>query len=579
MPPTEPRSAAPRLRAAARPRRPPLWRWPAALACLALLVLLAPPSHAAEQRRVLILYSLGSDAASVWQSLLRRGLEAELADKPLAFPAGVFEERFDAVRLGEERAAAAMEQYLTIKYGDLKFDTVITENYVAARFLSARPRLFPGARRIYLNHGRRGWQPSDGVGYEVRADFQHAIGVIPRFIPSVRRVVVIGDGTEQVQDRLSEARSVAAGYQGQLVFEFWDRLSFEQLYRQARALDEDSAIFLMGSYHDVNGAVARPVDIAHALAATTRAPIFANLESLVVPGVVGGYVVSGERIGRAIGRILQQQAPDIAGIPGYVFDYPTARRFHLQDPPANAQWRNRPTSIWDLYLWQIVGSLTLIGLEALLITALVLALRGRRQSMAALDDEHKQLEARVSQRTLELLEANTKLEQLATTDPLTGIGNRRRMTDQINAELERCRRFQHPLSLLMFDIDHFKLVNDTYGHDAGDRAIVAVAKALADGIRSIDMASRFGGEEFVVLMPETEIAVAALAAERLRMEIAALAIIGDKGEQITLTISVGVGAAAPDGVQDSVSSLLIRADRALYEAKNTGRNRVVCAAP
>jgi diguanylate cyclase (GGDEF)-like protein len=151
------------------------------------------------------------------------------------------------------------------------------------------------------------------------------------------------------------------------------------------------------------------------------------------------------------------------------------------------------------------------------------------------------------------------------------------MTEQINKELERSRRFRHPLSLLMVDIDHFKNVNDVYGHEAGDRAIVAVSRALAGGMRSIDMASRFGGEEFVLLMPETDINVAGSAAERLRADVAALCIAGDKGERITLTISIGVAASHPESdAPDSASSLLSRADKALYQAKHEGRDRVVC---
>jgi diguanylate cyclase (GGDEF)-like protein len=297
----------------------------------------------------------------------------------------------------------------------------------------------------------------------------------------------------------------------------------------------------------------------------------------VLPGVAGGYVVSGERIGRAIGRILQQKEPDIAGIPGYVFDYPTVQRLHLQNIPPTAQLLNRPQIIWEQYLWQIIAGLSLIGLEGILISALVLALRSRRQMLTALHDERKQLEERVLQRTMELQIANDKLEQLATTDPLTGIGNRRRMTEQINKELERSRRFKHPLSLLMLDIDHFKTVNDSYGHEAGDRALIAVSKILAAGMRSVDMASRFGGEEFVLLMPETDIQVAGNAAERLRAQIAALQIPGDGGEMITLTISIGVAASDTHGTPDTASSLLSRADKALYRAKHGGRDRVVCA--
>ncbi|MYM66383.1 diguanylate cyclase [Pseudoduganella sp. FT55W] len=558
-------------RLVASPLRP-FWR--GVLLC-ALLLWLHGAALAAE-RKVLVLYSLGSDASSAWQTLLRKGLSAELEQQDAAPRPNIFEERFDAVRVGDEHAIASMEPYLRAKYAGVKFDAIITENYVAARFLSERPDLFRGVPRHYVNHSRLGWQPSDGTGYQIQANYGLTIGIIPRVAPQVKRVVVIGDGTDRIQESVRAVRQAARAHEGKLAFEYWQNLSYEEMYRQAGQLQPGSAIFLLPTYHDRTGERRRPIDTARKLAAITQVPIFTNWEAIVVPGVVGGYVVSAERIGRAIADIMMQRTPDIAGIPGYIFDYGAVQRFHLQDIPKTAQLLNRPQSVLEQYWWQIVAGLTLIVLQGILISALVVSLRSRRQTLRALNQERDQLEAHVTQRTLELMVANTKLEQQATTDPLTGIGNRRRMTEQINKELERSRRFRHPLSLLMADIDHFKNVNDIYGHEAGDRTLVAVARALAGGMRSIDMASRFGGEEFVLLMPETELDVARAAAERLRADIAALRIEGDNGETITLTISIGVASSDPQGTMDSASSLLSRADKALYQAKHEGRDRVIC---
>lgn len=545
---------------------------------LPLLLILAPAlSRAGTERNVLVLYSLGAGTASAWQTLIHKGLTEELVRQKASYPAGLFEERFDAVRVGDQAALAAMEPYLRAKYANIKFDTIITENYVAARFLSERPDLFPGVPRHYLNHGRIDWRPKDGTAYQIEADFGHAIGIMPRVVPRLRHVVVIGDGSDRIQESMRQVRKVAAGYASQLTFDYWDNLSFDQMTRQAALLQAGSAIFLLPAYHDGVGERRRPVDIARKLAGVAQVPIFTNWEAMVTPGVAGGYVVSGERVGRAIASIVLRQEPDVVNIPGYVFDYGAAQRFHLQNIPPTAQWRNRPQSIVEQYWWQILTGATLLVLQALLISALIVSLRSRRRTLCALNDERNQLEKRVLERTLELSAANTKLEQLATTDPLTGIGNRRRMTEQINKELERSRRTLHPLSLLMVDIDHFKDVNDDYGHEAGDRAIVAVSKALAGGMRSIDMASRFGGEEFVLLMPETHMDVAGHAAERLRADVAALHIIGDDGERIALTISIGVAVSDPNGALDSASSLLSRADKALYRAKHEGRDRVVCS--
>jgi diguanylate cyclase (GGDEF)-like protein len=236
---------------------------------------------------------------------------------------------------------------------------------------------------------------------------------------------------------------------------------------------------------------------------------------------------------------------------------------------------NRPHNVWELYRWQIIMAGGLIVLEGLLITALVLSLRSRRRAMHELACERSSLEDRILQRTLELLQANRKLEELATTDPLTGIANRRKMTEQVAQELERARRFHHPLSLLMVDIDHFKRINDTYGHEVGDQAIIQTATLLTANLRAVDMVARFGGEEFVLLMPETPVAVAMHAAERLREQASKLRVKAEDGSDVELTISIGVAAAEPYAAPDTPSSLLVRSDKALYRAKKEGRNRVV----
>ncbi|SFU87487.1 diguanylate cyclase [Pseudoduganella namucuonensis] len=547
------------------------------LACLLLAVTLAAPAMAAEERKVLVLYSLGSDSASVWQAMVHKGLYDELGKKTWGEPPSIFEERFDAIRVGDKPSLDSMGPYLKTKYAEVKLDAVVTENYLAATFLHSHPELFPGVPRYYVNHGRKNWRPKDGEALEVVPDYVRMLGVITRVAPHTRRVVVVGDRSPRVQEWIAGARDAARPYGKILTVDYWDNQSFDELYRRAALLSGDTAILMFATYGDNTGAKGLPAVVARKLAAVAQVPVFTHVESLVLPGIAGGYVLSGENIGRVIANVLQGQRPDLGAVQRYVFDFPTAERHQLRHIPPGAVLLNRPQGVWELYRWQIILGLTLIVMEGVLITALVMALRSRRRTMTALNDERNNLEDRVLQRTLELLMANNKLEQLATTDPLTGIANRRKMTEQISKELERARRFRHPLSLLMVDIDHFKRINDTYGHDIGDRAIVAVASMLASSMRSIDMVARFGGEEFVLLMPETDIDVAGNAAERLRDAAARLRIEVDGGLKITLTISIGVAATRPQEAPDSPSSLLMRADKALYRAKNEGRDRVVLA--
>jgi two-component system cell cycle response regulator len=165
-----------------------------------------------------------------------------------------------------------------------------------------------------------------------------------------------------------------------------------------------------------------------------------------------------------------------------------------------------------------------------------------------------------------------ELRHLATTDPLTGLANRREFLASAERELVRVRRYDRPATVLMFDIDHFKRINDTHGHAAGDEALRHVAAICRDLLRESDIVGRLGGEEFGILLPETDVPSAREAAERLRQALARAEIPRPDGGILRLTASIGIAACvAGDG---SIEQALSRADDALYRAKGNGRNRV-----
>jgi len=167
--------------------------------------------------------------------------------------------------------------------------------------------------------------------------------------------------------------------------------------------------------------------------------------------------------------------------------------------------------------------------------------------------------------------------EMAITDPLTGLHNRRYMESHLGTLAEQASTRNKPLALMMIDIDFFKVINDTYGHDAGDDVLREFAVRIRKSIRGIDLACRYGGEEFVIVMPETDIHVAGLVAERLRRSIAGESFAVNKGaKRIEVTISIGL--ATLDRKGEPVADVLKRADTALYRAKHDGRNRVVSAA-
>jgi two-component system, cell cycle response regulator len=168
---------------------------------------------------------------------------------------------------------------------------------------------------------------------------------------------------------------------------------------------------------------------------------------------------------------------------------------------------------------------------------------------------------------------NRRLEALATTDPLTRVLNRRALLDRLTAEVDRARRFSSSLSLLLLDVDHFKHINDTCGHLAGDSVLRQLGGLLEDAIRKVDIVARYGGEEFVAILPETAIEGGVTFAERLRERIAGQAFDVGAEHPVHLTVSVGI-ATFPSPRVASTEDLFARADEALYRAKSGGRNQV-----
>ncbi|SDA47278.1 PAS domain S-box-containing protein/diguanylate cyclase (GGDEF) domain-containing protein [Pseudomonas sp. NFACC15-1] len=171
----------------------------------------------------------------------------------------------------------------------------------------------------------------------------------------------------------------------------------------------------------------------------------------------------------------------------------------------------------------------------------------------------------------QLQAANAQLQRLSSTDQLTGLYNRGHWESNLKAAFARYQRYGHALSLVMLDIDHFKRVNDTYGHQAGDKVIEHVARLLHEHVRESDVAGRYGGEEFGVVLSDTDKAGAQIFAERLRKAIEALEV---QFNDQTIRFTVSLGVADLSQPSNDHAELIARADQALYTSKKTGRNRV-----
>ncbi|MBF0093689.1 MAG: GGDEF domain-containing protein [Alphaproteobacteria bacterium] len=170
-----------------------------------------------------------------------------------------------------------------------------------------------------------------------------------------------------------------------------------------------------------------------------------------------------------------------------------------------------------------------------------------------------------------------ELQYLATVDPLTGAFNRRRFIEAGGEEIERSSRYDYALSLLMMDIDHFKRINDTHGHAAGDEALRRFTATCRGFLRKNDLFGRFGGEEFALILPNTDTDGAIVLADRMRRQVEAMTVtVG--GDVFGFTVSIGIASRA-HGARETLENLLERADQAMYQAKTGGRNRVVVSEP
>jgi two-component system chemotaxis response regulator CheY len=172
----------------------------------------------------------------------------------------------------------------------------------------------------------------------------------------------------------------------------------------------------------------------------------------------------------------------------------------------------------------------------------------------------------------QLVQARQQMEILAMHDALTGLFNRRAIEEHAEAEFKLSLRKERPFSVIMLDVDHFKSVNDRFGHASGDLALQQVAKVLTEHLRSYDRVGRWGGEEFILFLSDTLLKDATMVAERLRATIAETKITLDNGE--TLTVHISLGVACSGGKFSSLAEMIDAADQALYKAKQTGRNRV-----
>ncbi len=515
----------------------------------------------------------------------------------------VYYEFLDTNRFSDAAYQQQLFDLYAAKYSARPIDLVLVETETTLNtWLTQRDRIAPGAPVVYFDtltdtfSGESMPPYVTGVGGSV--EYAPTIEWIMNARPDVKEVALVyGVGEiDLAPDNIRPVREFVRDMEQQIVITDLSGLPFPEIERRVAALPASAVVLSHPVFEDAAGVRYNPTAALDRLVRAAAVPVINGFDLSMGTGIIGGKMYSLESQARQaaqIGlRILRGEAvsaiPHAQDVSGpFIVDHLALQRFDipLSSLPPDTIIRNRQYSFLELYTTQIVVAGAGFAGLLLLVVFLLAVTQKLSQARLELAQLNTSLEGQVQDRTAMLKQTNKylqdeiterkqleeELQRQATTDGLTGISNRRNFLELMKSEIKRAIRLGHPLAVAMIDIDHFKLLNDTYGHAAGDHALLEFVRVCQRCIRDIDVLARFGGDEFVMLLPDATCDQAADVLERVRHELSAHPL-ELEGQLASMTISVGITNLAAD--HESVDAILSRSDIALYQAKEQGRNRI-----
>jgi diguanylate cyclase (GGDEF)-like protein len=486
---------------------------------------------------------------------------------------------------------------LKYKYQQNKPDIVITSDDAAYDFmLEHGEQLFPNIPIVFC--GVNIFDPhlissrNNITGIAEGMDISGNLRLITSLHPKIKKIVMLGDTTGLGLRMVDAAKIVKQDWQKSpankdVILDVWDSFSLEELFMKVNDLPNDSAILLLAIHKDRFGKYFSFEEHLPLLSAASKVPIYGMWGALMIDkGAIGGMMNDPYEHGYNTGKLalkilsgtpVSQLPVKPSAIYKPRFDYLQLLRFDIDQNllPKGSILFNQPISFYQQHK-QLIYVITVIFITLIsFISILVKNIRQRIVIQKELTQFNQKLDATVKERTSELEQRNfdlrtvsTTMQTLAYTDSLTGLNNRRAAEKHISAYLKRYNITYKPFTLIVLDIDHFKMVNDNFGHQVGDMVLEAIAETLLSSLRPSDRVYRWGGEEFLLALPETPITLVKTILQRLATDIRNMKV-QDVG---TITVSMGVAEFAKD---DNFNSIVKRADDALYRAKNSGRDNVV----
>ena len=483
------------------------------------------------------------------------------------------------------------------KYQKYAPDIVITSDDHAYDFMvKYGDALFPGKPIVFCGVNIFKQETLLGrvniTGIKEGMEIEGNLELILRLQPNTKHIVMLGDTTglglkmgeraEEIKLKWQEDRS-----RSKISLDLWDHFSLEELYEKAKNMPSNSVFLMLAIHKDKLGKYFSFDAELPILAKKSSVPIYGMWGALLIGnGVMGGMMNNPYQHGSAAGEMALKllSGADVSQIPilekaQYTpfFDFNELKKFEidLSYLPVNSTVINRPQTLYHQYKTIVNGAIALLIFLVVVISVLVDNIRRRIKAQKSLADLNIGLESIVLDRTQDLDEKNKKLEEaserlqeVANTDPLTGLGNRRAGMKDIDAYIQRCQRTEKPFSLALLDVDFFKKINDTFGHSIGDDVLCALAVSIKQAIRPSDRVYRWGGEEFLIAFPDTQIDFATVVSERICSKIRNVRVANVGG----VTASLGVAVLQEN---DSMDGLIQRADVMLYQAKNNGRDQVL----
>lgn len=491
---------------------------------------------------------------------LERGLSKAFEKTPQRN--NIFYEYMDFQEL-ELKSYYFYRDYLKEKYLNVEFDYIVCWGFNSIELLALYRDIFPNSKRIFLEGSKKMerkelYLESDTIIKTV-PDYLATIEEILR-VKKTEKIIVIGTSDRLGQNRVDILKKIISGLKEEVKVEYLLDKNIDEISGKLDRYSSNTIAFYLLMFSDGFGKKMTPYEISQVICGDSKVPVFSFWDALLGSGIAGGNLISFEVVGEEVGNYIfsgeDERCKKISPM-SVVYDYRALKKWDINERKLlpTARVINEPPNFLIRYKMEIF-ILTAVLTFMMTVTFLIyrqLLMKKTNKKFRVLYEEIK--------------EKNQQLNIISELDSLTGLKNRRAMDKAIKKELERSTRYGEPLSTLLIDVDNFKKINDTYGHNTGDIILCEISQLLRENIRSVDSIARWGGEEFLILAPGTDLQETMRFGEKIRGRVEKF--------QFTkigrVTVSIGI---SQHREGETFNRLYERVDEALYSAKAKGRNRV-----